>query len=392
MSSYHGLQNPFLFVLHYYVLPNSPRVQHSNTRAPKMNQKQARPPLGPKPVPESGGHEIHSDFLMRNNRVADLRAEGSSKARPDSKRAQKATIKLQHEVITTQKRQIETLMKTNDEQNATIERHVKHIGSLEDSDARFRQPLFKNPFAGGRLFDMTSKNPFEGGRLFDTASKKLRENHKDRLDHLSKEPNAQFVAQSIFGFDRLLQEWPAKPTEEPNCSNCRIMETQRKEDKDLIQRLHQKIAELEAIKEPEDSCIDKTEINRPLHKRLSEIMEDHDAELRDSYEEAFRAIFEGQRQEDKDTIARLLSRNADLEASIERSGKTTTRLREQLDVIKGHHVDLAARLQEKMEKLDAALGRLTVAEDEEAKKPAALIDIKQETTMGKRKEGRCIVS
>jgi len=378
MSSYHGLLIPFLFILHCYFFPSSSKVLQSKCRASKMSQKQARPPLGPKPVPESGGHEIHSDFLMRNNRVADLRAEGSSKARPDSKRAQKATIKLQHEVITTQKRQIETLMKTNDEQKGTIERHLKHIGSLEDNDARFRQPLFKNPFAGGRLFD--------------TASKKLRENHKDRLDHLSKEPNAQPVAQSIFGFDRLLQEWPAKLTGEPNCSNCRIMETQRKEDKDLIQRLHHKIAELEAIKEPEDSCIDKTEINRPLHKRLSEIMEDHDAELRDSYEEAFRAIFEGQRQEDKDTIARLLSRNADLEASIERSGRITTVLREQLDVIKGRHVDITARLQEKMENLDAALGRLSVAEDEVAKEPAALVDSEQETTTEERKEGRCIMS
>jgi len=329
---------------------------------------------------------------MRNNRVADLCAEGSSKARPDSKRAQKATIKLQHEVITTQKRQIETLMKTNDEQNATIERHVKHIGSLEDSDARFGQPLFKNPFAGGRLFDMTSENPFGGGRLFDTASEKLRENHKDRLDHLSQAPNAQPVAPSIFGFDRFLQEWSAKPTEEPNCSNCRIMETQRREDRDLIQRLHQKIAELEAMKEPEDRCIDQKEIARPLHKRLSEIMEDHDAELRDSYEEAFRAIFEGQRQEDKDTIARLLSRNADLEASLERSGKTATILREQLDVIKRRHVDMTARLQEKMEKLDAALGRLTAAEDEEAKKPTTLIDSEQETTTEERKEGGCIMS
>jgi len=375
MSSHHGLLIPFLFILHCYFFPSSSKVQQSKCRASKMSQKQARRPLGPNPVPESSGHEIHSDFLMKGNRVADLRAEASTNSRPDSKRGLKATIKLQQEAIKTQTQQIETLKKTNEEQNVTIQRHLKHIGSLEDNDARFGQPLLENPF--------------EGGRLFDTAAKNLRKNHKDSLDHISKEPNAQFVAQSIFGFDRLLQEWPAKPTEEPNCSNCRIMETQRKEDKDLIQRLHQKIAELEAIKEPEDSCIDKTEINRPLHKRLSKIMEDLDAELRDSYEEAFRAIFEGQRQEDKDTIARLLSRNADLEASIESSGKTTNELREQLDVIKGRHEDMTARLQEKMEKLDAALGRLTAAEDEETKKPAALVDSEQETT---RREGKCIMS
>lgn len=323
---------------------------------------------------------------MKGNRVADLRAEAPTNSRPDSKRGLKATIKLQQEAIKTQLEQIETL-------KTTSQRPFEHGGSLENNGIRFGESPFKNLPERGSFADMASRYPFEGGPLLDSASKKLRGDHKDRLDHLSKEPNAQPVAQSIFGYEEIFRERRAKLAAEPDCSNCRIIETQQMEDKDLIQRLHEKIAELEAIKEPTDSCIDKTETDW-----LSQILENNDAELRDSYEAAFKAIFEGQQQEDKDTIACLLSRIADLENCIEGIGRIDNEIRERLDrviesqVVMGPQEDLAARLQEKMEKLDAALGRLTAAEDEEAKGPAALIDREQETTREKRNEGRCIVS
>ena len=304
----------------------------------------------------------------------------------------------------TQIQHIEHLDKTNNEQNAIIETQKqlltsKHIGSRNDNDTPFGQPLFENPFAGGGLFGMASENPFARARTFDAAAKNLRANHEARLDHLPKEPNTQPVVQSIFGPSPLRQERPAKLTEERSCSNCRILETQRMEDKTLIQRLHHEIAELEAIKDPEAICIDQKGI-----KRLTEMLENNDAELRDSYEAAFRAMFEGKQQEDKDTIARLRSRIADLEANNERISDVHNTLRAVLDrlterldtepeqVVMRPHEDLNARLQQKMEKLDAALGRLSAAEDEEVEKPATLFDSEQEATTEKRKEGRCIVS
>lgn len=320
---------------------------------------------------------------MKGNRVADLRAEASTNSRPDSKRGLKATIKLQQETIKTQTQQIETLKNTNQHQ-------FKHGGSLEDNDARFAPPLGQNPFA---LASMASRHPFAGVPFFDPASKKLREFEQDKVDHLSKEPNSQPVAQSVFGeLAWPLREVSAVP-KKPDCSNCQIMETQQMEEKDLIQRLHQEIAEHEAIKEPKDSCIDEEEIDGS-----SQILEIHDAEIRDSYEAAFKAIFEGQQQEDKETIARLQSKIAGLEACVKRIGNIDNGIREMLDrllerldagpeqVVMGPQEELPARLQEKMEKLDAALGRVTAAEDEEAKKT------EEETTTEKRNEGRCIVS
>lgn len=437
-----------------------------------MNPKQAKRLLGPNPAPENNGHEIHSDFLMKNNRVAELRAEASPNSRPDSKRSLKATIKLQQETMKTQIQQIETLDKTSHEQNATIETQKRllastRIGYPADHGDRYKQPLlgnpvevgpifghpkprslieggpifghptpenlieggpifgnpslknpFKNgsifgnpfstsPFGGGTSFNMASENPLAGGQSFETTCKDCGGIHKDRPNHLAKEPNVQPVAQSIFGPP--LQERPVQLTKGPNCSNCRIMETQRMEDKTLIQRLRSQIAQLEAAKEPEvlgDSYIDETEI-----PWLSRILENNHAELRDSYEAASKAIFEGQQQEDRGTIARLQSRNADLEATIEqndrgdiRMSEVLGRLTERLDrivekldtipvqVIRGPHVDPAARLQDKMGKLDAALGQLSAAEDEDAKKPTALIDSEQVNTTVKGKEGRCIVS
>lgn len=422
-----------------------------------MNPKQAKRLLGPNPAPENNGHEIHSDFLMKNNRVAELRAEASPNSRPESKRNLKATIKLQQETMKTQIQQIETLDKTYREQNATIETQKqllasKHIGYPADHGDRFRQPLlespvevgpifghpmpknlieggpifgnpslknpFKNgsifgnpfstsPFGGVRSFNMASENPLAGGLSFETTCKDCGGYHKPRPDHLAKEPNVQPVAQNVFG--PTLQERPLQLTKGSNCSNCRIMETQRTEDKTLIQRLRFQIAELEAAKEPKDlenSCIDQKETNW-----LSRILENNDAELRDSYDAASKATFEGQQQENRDTIARLQNRNADLEATIEQNGRGDIemseelgRLREKLhqiverldtipeQVIRGSHADAAARLQEKMGKLDAALGQLSAAEDEETKNPAALIDSEQVNTTVKGKEGRCIVS
>lgn len=413
-SSYHGPSSNFLFILRTYSLPSNSRVLQSNCRASKMSQKPARRPLGPNPVPENNIQEIHSADLMKGNRVADLRTEASASplprtARPDSKRGQKATIKSQQEVITTQTRQIEILTKTNIEQNATIESHAECVDSHNDviddlenridlfnesnearekiieSHLRYIEFLENNDARFGYLFD---ENTAEGRRLIDKATEKLHTDHKDRLDRLFKEQNAQFVAQSRVGIDQLLQERRAQlpEEEEHDCSKFRaVIETQ-------IMCLQQKIADFETKKELKERCPNEDKIDQLVQERLHRLKENHDAELRSAYEAAFEAIAEDRRKEDKDTIARLLSTNADLEANIERNSRTTNELREQLNVIKGHHEHMAARLQEKMEKLDAALGRLKAAEDEETKKPGALVDSEYEIATEKRTEGGCIMS
>lgn len=364
-----------------------------------MSRKQSASMPQPNAVPDKNTHEIPTAALLRGNRVAEAPPEASAtppksvprKAAPDSKRGQIARIKEQEEKI--QKLHAEL----QDQKNllAARDSRIEELSRLtEDADV--------------------SSSKQQSLRECATKYRTCWEFEADGLDDLdgledTDDDEQSWVTAHEYAMERLDQVFHAKYHTLWQHDVTKITQLaesyHEKENKSLIIRLHERIAELEAVNERQKRIPAKDMIDQLVHKRFDELMENHNVELRDAYEAAFVATTEGQRTADKDTIARLQSRVADLEAALDQTREITAsaveqfgQLMEEYDAetrqkVEERNIMLMARLQEKMDNLDAAFERVANTEDKAAQGADTAVGSETKAEAGKKEsEGRCIVS